>query len=283
MSGRGSVRPWTGTWSEAKSDRELPSRTGRHLCLSPGKATGRCGLRLKLLGTGTCIPSLTRGSAAYLVSAAGREILVDAGPATVRRLLEFGHTVDDIDVIVVTHFHVDHTADLATFLFACNYGAVTREKPLLIIGGQGMHRFFRGLRAIYPWVSPKNYRLTLKSMPSGVLEDGELRIETKKMKHNRESIGIRIGGTKSITFTGDTDYTRNLAGLARNTDVLVAECAFPERKVKGHMNLETLERIVRRAKPRKVLLTHLYPDWDRLKGPLHAPYLLGEDGLELEV
>jgi ribonuclease BN (tRNA processing enzyme) len=240
-------------------------------------------VRLKLLGTGTCIPSLTRGSAAYLVSSGGRAILVDAGPATVRRLLEFGYTVDDVDIIVVTHFHVDHTADLATFLFACNYGAVTREKPLLVIGGQGMHRFYRGLLAIYPWVSPKNYELTVKSMAVGILEDESLRIETKKTKHNRESIGVRIGDKKSITFTGDTDYSKSLVNLALNTDVLVAECAFPEKKVKGHMNLSVLDRVVREAGPGKVLLTHLYPDWDNFRGSLHAPYLMGEDGLELNV
>jgi len=240
-------------------------------------------LKLKVLGTGTCIPSLSRGSSAYLVSSGGRKILVDAGPATVRRLLEFGYTVDDVDIIVITHFHVDHTADLATFLFVCNYGAVRREKPLLIIGGQGMQKFYRGLRAVYPWVSPKSYRLTVRSMPAGILEEGSLRIETKRTKHNRESIGVRIGAGRSVTFTGDTDYSRSLVSLARDTDVLVAECSFPEKKVKGHLNTETLDRVVREAGPGKVLLTHLYPDWDDYPGPLHAPYLMAEDGLEMDI
>ena len=240
-------------------------------------------MRLKVLGTGTCIPSLTRGSAAYLVSSGDRKVLIDAGPATVRRLLEFDHTVDDIDIIVITHFHVDHTADLATFLFVCNYGVVRREKPLLIIGGQGMQRFYRGLRAVYPWVSPKSYTLTVRSMPAGTLDEGELRIQTKRTRHNKESIGVRIGVDRSITFTGDTDYSGSLVNLARRTDVLVAECSFPEKKVKGHMNLETLDRVVRAAKPGKVLLTHLYPEWDDYPGPLHAPYLMAEDGLELDI
>jgi ribonuclease BN (tRNA processing enzyme) len=244
---------------------------------------GKGEVRLKVLGTGTCIPSLTRGSAAYLVFSGGRTILIDAGPATVRRLLEFGYTVDDIDIIVVTHFHVDHTADLATFLFACNYGAVMRKKSLLIIGGQGIHKFYRGLLAVYPWVSPKGYSLTLKSMPAGILEEENFRIETRRMKHNRESIGVRIGVKESITFTGDTDYSRNLIDLARHTDVLVAECAFPEKKVKGHMNLAVLNKVVHEAQPGKVLLTHLYPEWDNFREVLYAPYLMAEDGLELKV
>jgi ribonuclease BN (tRNA processing enzyme) len=241
-------------------------------------------MKLKILGSGTCIPSLKRGSSAYLVSLDNpTTILVDAGPSTVHRLLEFGYSVNDIDLIIITHFHVDHTADLATFLFVCNYGLVPREKPLLIVGGQGICKFYRGLRAIYPWVAPKKYSLAIKSMPSGTLEREGLLIETKRANHMRESIAVRITSGKSITFTGDSDYSRNIVRLARHTDLLVAECAFPEKKVRGHMNLITLERTAGEAEAKRVLLSHLYPDWDDFRGVLHSPYLMGEDGLEMEV
>lgn len=241
-------------------------------------------MKLKVLGTGTCVPSLARGSSAYLVSAEGIRILVDVGPAVVRRLLEFGYSVDDIDVLVLTHFHVDHTADLSTFLFVCNYDSTPREKPLLIMGGPGIHRFYGGLRTIYPWVEPKLYDLAIKSMSTGVLEIGSLLIETRRVNHNSESIGIKISdGKKSITFTGDTDYSRNLVRLAARTDLLIAECAFPEKKVRGHMNLSTLQKVVREAQPGRVLLSHLYPEWENFSGILHAPYLMGEDGLEVSV
>ncbi len=103
------------------------------------------------------------------------------------------------------------------------------------------------------------------------------------MNHNPESIGVRIGEGLSVTFSGDTDYTKRLGKLAFHTDLLVVECAFPEKKVKGHMNLATLERVVKEAEPGRVILTHLYPDWDAFQGVLHGPYLLGEDGLEVEL
>ncbi|MBA4418747.1 MAG: hypothetical protein C0392_12695 [Syntrophus sp. (in: bacteria)] len=240
-------------------------------------------MKLKILGTGTAIPSLERSSSAYLVFAGDYKILIDAGPSTVRRLLEFGYTVNDIDIIMLTHFHVDHTADISTFLFACNYGMAEREKDLLIIGGQGINRFYRGLLAVYPWLLPKSYCLTIKSMPKGRAEIGDICVETDRVRHNRESIGIRIARNGSITFSGDTDYSKNLVSLARHTDLLIADCAFPEKKVKGHMNLNTLSRVVDEAEPRRVILSHLYPDWKAFKGVLHLPYLMGEDGLETEI
>jgi ribonuclease BN (tRNA processing enzyme) len=240
-------------------------------------------VKLKILGTGTSIPSLRRCSSSYLLLTKKYVVLVDVGPSVVRRLLESGYEINDIDVIILTHFHVDHSADLSTFLFACNYGIEPRTKPLFIIGGQGIYKFYNGLLSIYPWILPKSYKLTLRSISKGILEMEDLLIETDRMNHNRESIGVRIEGEKNITFSGDTDYSRNLVRLALGVDLLVVECSFPERKVKGHLNLSVLERIVKEANPKRVIISHLYPEWEAFSGVLHAPYLIGEDGLEVEL
>jgi len=240
-------------------------------------------MKLLVLGTGTAIPRIERGSSAYLVTARGANVLVDVGPAVVRRLLEKGYEVDDVDVIILTHFHVDHTADLSTFFFACNYGRVPRVKPLTVIGGKGIARFYRGLRAVYPWVAPKTYDLTVQRLVNDSLKIGGLTVTTVPVNHNPESIAVRLDEKRSVTFSGDSDISSNLIRLADGTDTLVAECAFPERKVKGHLNLAALDGIVRKTGPKRVILTHLYPDWDDWPGVLHAPYLLGEDGMEMEV
>lgn len=241
-------------------------------------------MKLKVLGTGTSIPELQRLSSSYLLQEEGHKVLIDIGPAVVRRLLETGFTVNDIDTIVVTHFHVDHVADLATFLFAANYGLAARVAPLTIVGGAGIHRFVGRLCKIYPWIEPNAYELTVLSLAADELtERGPFRLKTVRVKHNRESIAARFETSHSITFTGDTDYSRNLVRLAKGTDLLVTECSFPERKVKGHLNLETLEKIVTAAMPKRVLVSHQYPEWDHFRGILYRPYILASDGMEIEV
>jgi ribonuclease BN (tRNA processing enzyme) len=240
-------------------------------------------MKIKVLGTGTCVPSLQRSSSSYLVQTKQLNILIDVGPSVVRRLLEYGFTTRDIDVIILTHFHVDHTADLSTFLFASNYDVEARAKELSVLGGDGLHDFYRGLLAVYPWLLPRSYEISLREMSKGTLNKGGLVITTAQMEHNNESIGVRVEERKSVTFSGDTDYTKNLVELASGTDLLIAECSFPERKVDGHLNLEILQKIVDEANPKRVLISHLYPEWDDFSGVLHAPYLLGEDGMEIEV
>jgi ribonuclease BN (tRNA processing enzyme) len=239
-------------------------------------------MKLKILGTGTATPSLQRVSSSYLLLTTWGTILVDIGPSVVRRLLECGYAANDVDMIILTHFHPDHTVDLATFLFASNYGEVTREKPLFLLGGRGIERFFRNFVRLYRWLSPVGYELTLKSLPAGAFLLDGLSLRTCRVSHNPESIGVRVDEAGSVVFTGDTGYAKDLVALAAGADILVAECSFPDRKVRGHLNLADVQRITRKAKPRQVILSHLYPDWDTFEGVLRAPLLLGVDGLEKE-
>lgn len=240
-------------------------------------------MKVKILGTGTCVPSLQRLSSSYLVVTGQANILIDVGPSVVRRLLECGYTTKDIDAVILTHFHVDHTADLSTFLFVSNYDVIPRTKELFIIGGEGLHDFYQGLLAVYPWLLPKSYEICLHELREGTLKKSGLVITTSHMEHNNESIGVRIEGDKSVVFSGDTDYTHKLIELVKETDLLVVECSFPEKKANGHLNLAVVQKVVEQAKPKRVILSHLYPDWDGYNGVLHSPILLGEDGMEIEV
>jgi ribonuclease BN (tRNA processing enzyme) len=240
-------------------------------------------MKLKILGTGTATPSLQRVPSSYLLLTRWGTILVDIGPSVVRRMLECGYAANDVDMIILTHFHPDHTVDLATFLFACNYGEVTRKKPLFLLGGRGIERFFRNFVRLYRWLSPVGYELTLKSLPACAFPLDGLSVLTCRVSHNPESIGVRVDESGSVVFTGDTGYAKDLVALAAGADLLVAECSFPERKVRGHLNLADVQRIIRKAKPRQVILSHLYPDWDTFEGVLRAPLVLGVDGLEVEL
>lgn len=238
-------------------------------------------MKIIFLGTGTAVPSLRRNSSAYLLITDELKILIDVGPSTVKRLLETGYTVNDIDIIILTHFHVDHTADLSSFLFACNYGTIPRTKLLNILGGPGIHKFYGGLCKIYPWIFPKSYKTILKNLYQGQYCVNDLIIKAATVNHNRESIGVSFEKMKKVVFSGDTGYSKNLIKLAYKADILIVECSFPEKKVKGHMNLSILEKIVKKSQPERVILSHLYPEWDFFNGILYSPYLLAEDGMEI--
>jgi ribonuclease BN (tRNA processing enzyme) len=242
---------------------------------------------LIVLGSGTGIPSLRRASPGLLVLSDSTNLLIDSGPGSLREMLKVGVTYRDIDILLYTHLHPDHTADLVPILFACKYGDLPREKDLSCMGGNGFKAFFEKLGKLYgSWIEPQSYHLTIKEISNGPLLFQDLKIISKPMAHISGSVGYRIEfrDGKSITISGDTDYCQNIIDLAFKTDLLILECSFPDgKKMEGHLTPSLAGRIASESRCKKLLLTHLYPVCDQFdivgqcKRIYEGDIILGED------
>ncbi|OGP78603.1 MAG: hypothetical protein A2V86_01565 [Deltaproteobacteria bacterium RBG_16_49_23] len=245
------------------------------------------------MGSGTGIPSLRRGSPGLLLISNDSHVLIDSGPGTLRRMLETGVTYRDIDLILYTHIHPDHTADLVPILFACKYGELPREKRMICAGGPGFKRYFQKIKRFYgSWIEPHTYPLTTKEISSKPFFFSDIKILTKSMAHLPESVGYRIEweNGKSIVISGDTDYCANIVSLALETDLLVLESSFPdEKKVDGHLTPSLAGRIARESRCKRLLLTHLYPiceQYDILnqcRQAYQGEIILGEDLMRVKI
>ena len=107
-------------------------------------------MTVTILGSGTIVPSLARSTCSFLLEAAGMKLLFDIGPGTMRRLLEAGTTINEIDLLLLSHLHPDHSGELASFLFAAKYPETyRRRRPFTLAGARGLRKFFEGLTAVY--------------------------------------------------------------------------------------------------------------------------------------
>jgi ribonuclease BN (tRNA processing enzyme) len=227
-------------------------------------------MRVTILGSGTCVPSLARSSCAALVEVGASRILVDAGPGTMRRLLETGTTIFDLSHLLISHLHPDHTGELVPLLFATKYPDGHRRKhPLEVVAGRGFHHFFDGLKGVYgKWIELPEPLFSIREMgtegPDGT-RLGAASLATRPMAHSPESVGFRIESPdgRSVVYSGDTDVTAELVALAQGTDLLICECALPdELKVAGHLTPSEAGRIATQAGVGHLVLTHFYPQCD---------------------
>lgn len=220
-------------------------------------------MELIILGSGTCVPSLKRGSPASAIRIRDRILLIDSGSGTLERLLKVDITIHDVDMILFTHTHPDHVADLVPFLFACKYDWKPRRRDLTIMAGEGFSAFFEKLSDTYGnWIKADLFSIHVKESRDDIHEFPGFRIITKPMAHLPESIAFRVetDDGKAVVLSGDTDYNSNLVELAAGADLLVVESAFPdEEKVKGHLTPSLAGRIASEARCKKLVLTHLYP------------------------
>ncbi len=249
--------------------------------------------QLIIVGSGTGIPSLRRGSPGLLLISRESSVLIDSGPGALRGILKTGVSYPGLDLLLYTHIHPDHVADLVSILFAFKYTDPPREKDLLCMGGPGFHDYFEKLKDIYgEWIETESYRLNVKEMSGEPFSILDLTVRANPTAHLSGSVAYRVefADGSSVAVSGDTDYCRGLVDLAMEVDLLVLECSFPdEKKVRGHLTPSLAGRIAVESRCKRLLLTHLYPICDQFDIAeecsrwYRGEIVVAEDSMKIEI
>lgn len=227
-------------------------------------------MKFIILGSGTSVPHAKRSSSAYWLETEKGKLLLDCSPSAIHRMAQENLDWAGLDSIWISHFHLDHCGGLAPFLFGTKYAPETqnRKKPLKIFGPKGL----KNLIEIFD--KANDYELFEQPFPVEIaeveplekfqiLEDAEA--VAAKTPHTPEScaIHIRDAEDKTLVFTADTGIEKALGAFARHVDLFVMECSFVKNKpVEKHLELADAMFLARLSEAKKIVLTHLYPEWD---------------------
>ncbi|MFZ3046652.1 MAG: MBL fold metallo-hydrolase [Desulfatirhabdiaceae bacterium] len=252
-------------------------------------------LSLTVLGSGTCVPSQSRSSCSILIHVNRNRMVFDIGYGTLRRLVECGVSPGDVTHIFISHFHPDHTADLAPLLFAAKYPVhMRRQHPLTLIAGTGFRQFYEALKSLYGrWVELDSDMFVIHEMsvqkPDCIRFD-DFSVHSIPMNHNPESVAFKVitNQGSSVVYSGDTDYTENLILISNQADILICESAFPDaQKVDGHLTPSLAGAIATDARVKNLVLTHFYPECDAVdiemecRKTYNGPLILAKDLMRL--
>ncbi len=231
-------------------------------------------IELHVLGAGGAVPTPTHGPAAYWLVVDGQGLLLDPGPGALVRLVRqpgAPDTVDDVDTVLLSHLHLDHTADLAPLLFALHSVLARNVKTLTILGPPPLAAFLDRLHDLYgAWLTPRTRAVEVRELAAGTsFAAGPAggRITAFAADHDVGrfgglSLGFRVedGAGNTLTYSGDTGPCPELTAAARGSQVLVVECSTPDHLASpGHMCPSRVAELSREAGPGRVVLTHLYP------------------------
>ncbi|MGM0418205.1 MAG: MBL fold metallo-hydrolase [Thermodesulfobacteriota bacterium] len=219
-----------------------------------------------VLGSGTAAPSLKRSQSSVWVRTDKLNMFLDTGSGCLKRLMEAGGDINDIDAVFLSHFHPDHSAELVSFLFSIKYGGLNKNKKLYIMGGTGVKEFFSGLKNVYGhWINNDNNLEIIEFDNScrGSLKFGNIIIETFPVVHRPESLAVKLTNEnkKSFVYSGDMDLTENFEDFIKDCSILLIEAAMPDdRKVDGHLTPKLAAGYAKKGCAGKMILTHLYPE-----------------------
>lgn len=243
------------------------------------------GVQLQVLGSGG--PELVdrRASSSYVIWLNGKaRVLIDIGGGAALRFNEAGARFEDLDAILFTHLHVDHSADLPALAKAAWFGQ--RSAPLAIYGPHGnnimpstvtfVRTLFDKTRGAYRYLgdflSPLD-KSTYKLRPHDVPVKGNPPVMAFKLEHGRVQAATVTHGPfpalawrvemdgKSMVFSGDTNGDGDqLERLAKDADLFVAHNAVPEGATGVERNLHmppsVIGQIAHAAQVKQLVLSH---------------------------
>jgi len=254
-------------------------------------------MQIRLLGTGTPTPSLTRMSSGYLITLGSDTMLFDFGPGTYHRLMEAGVQATEVTHVFFSHLHYDHCLDYARLLLTRWDQGGDKIPELKVYGPPFIERMTEALigddgafgpdlkartempvsQAIYearggtlPRKRPKPEIIPLKS--GDVVAGENWRVDVRSVLHAQpflDCYGFRLESEAGVfAYSGDSGPCKAMEALAHDADVLVHMCHYLSgtelsdefaKACMGHLELAILGRD---AAVKNLVISHVTEQMD---------------------
>jgi len=210
-------------------------------------------MKIIFLGTNGWYDSPTGNTICILIETDQASILLDAGNGLYKADRYIGRNKPVH--LFISHTHLDHIIGLHLLnKFEFMQGFTIHTQPGIKTALQTMFSSTYSL----PFAN-LGYPVVFEEL-EGFYKNQSFEVQTAKMDHSIPTIGFRVSiQNKIITYCPDTGYCDNAVKLAKEADLLIAECAFrpgEESEHWPHLNPQTAARIAVEAQVKQLALIH---------------------------
>jgi len=220
-------------------------------------------ITVRFVGSGDSFGSGGRFQTCIVVDGPRSRIAIDFGASSLIALAQQGIEHNSLDAILLTHLHGDHCGGVPFLLLDAMLGA-RRTRPLTIAGPRGLRAHMDRLReALFPGshvMTPRFAVEWIEMVPGCAHPILDLVVTPEPARHTEETnpTALRVQvGDKVVAYTGDTEWTEDVARAAREADLLIAESYFFDKPVRWHLNYPDIRAHAARVGARRLVLTHM--------------------------
>ena len=235
------------------------------------------------VGTSDAFGAGGRRQAAVLLRAPSGSVLLDCGPTTLTGLAALGVSRDEVDAILISHFHGDHFGGIPLLLLAAVYED-ERRRPIRIIGPEGVReRVNAAALGLGHPLEDGNRRYPIVFQEFRAEEDtdaGPVRLRAFRGYHQDDALPhgfVVAAGSHRVAYTGDTGWFDDLPEKVKGADLLISECTLLEKGYEYHLSLAELEARRNDFACGRIVLTHLGTEMSARRGSL--PLETADDGM----
>lgn len=217
-------------------------------------------MKLTVLGYYGGYPQNGVGTSSYLVQSNQFNLLIDCGSGA---LLSLEKVLDplQLNAVVLSHYHHDHTADIGVLQYYWQLHPQNRAQDLLPIYGHTQDPLNFGA------LNGPNSTIGKPYSEDKELVLGPFEISFLETQHPVPAFAMRITERetgKVLVFTADTNYFNKMVEFSKNSDLLLTDTNFFDDKQgkKWHLTAGESGTLAKLAGAKNLLLTHLPQNGD---------------------
>ncbi len=157
-------------------------------------------LDVTLLGTGGTSPVPKRWLTSLYIRCEEHAFLVDCGEGTQIALKERGLSFRNIDAVLFTHYHADHTGGLPGLLLSM--GKAGRTEPLDVYGPDGLKELVIGVMHIARYIPFELHLHTLRGKRE-TIKLGKLNVTAFEVHHSVKCFGYHFELPRNARFDAE--------------------------------------------------------------------------------
>ena len=229
-------------------------------------------VEIQCLGSGDAFGSGGRFQPCFYASSENFRLLIDCGASSLIAMKRSGVDPATVDLILISHLHGDHFGGIPFFILDGQFRRKTR--PLIVAGPPGLvARVHQAMEVFFPGSARVQQKFAIEFMELAERSEttiGPLKVTPYSVVHasGDTPYALRIEfEDKVIGYSGDTEWTEALVEAARGADLFICEAYYFEKKMKYHLNYQTLMEQRQKLDCRRLVLYHMSEDMlQRLPG-----------------
>lgn len=211
-------------------------------------------MKITVIGCWGAYPPQAQACSGYLLQTSEKNLLIDCGSGVLSVLQKY-IGLDEIDGVLLSHYHSDHMADIYCFQYAAMISMQLgkRSKPLEIYAHDLDPQFSKLNFLPYSTAHPIS--------PEKSLRIGNAFIKFLWTEHPVPCLSLKVvENGKSFVYTGDTGWSDQIVPWVQDADLILSECSLHNaqyNRIKGHLTAGEAGKLAALASAKRLILTHL--------------------------
>ncbi len=208
-------------------------------------------------GTGLAATKQLRASGGIVIKTANHQFHLDPGPGALTQAAKAELNLRATTAVLVSHAHLTHANDTNILIDAMTYFGQDNKGVLL-----ANHTALHGHEKISLVIDQHRLGAVEKFIdvkPDQRIGVDEIEIRVLKTIHSDpHAVGFKFYTPDFIlTYTGDTDYSKEILEQYAKSDILLLNVPFPgNQKCDNNLNTEKAIKIIQAVKPKLAIITH---------------------------